>query len=54
MCVILATFSFDSIEVIDVVTGSPLEPLKMTTVRNWPRAVTWGEMEVIVCGGVGE
>ncbi len=29
-----------------------LEPLKMTSVRNWPRAVVWNKKkEVIVCGG---
>ncbi len=48
----LAFFGLDTIDVIDVETGAILERLKMTSVRNWPRAVVWHKKkEVIVCGG---
>ncbi len=51
-CCPLAFFGLDTIDVIDVETGAILEPLKMTSVRNWPRAVVWNKKkEVIVCGG---
>ncbi len=47
----LAFFGLDTIDVIDVETGAVLERFKMTSVRNWPRAVVWNNKEVIVCGG---
>ncbi len=47
----LAFFGLDTIDVIDVETGVMLERLKMTSVRNWPRAVVWNKTEIIVCGG---